>query len=180
MMADLPGYGYAKLGKDEQATIAQFVSDYLARREGLRLVVLIVDSRREVDDASFAQDEAIYEVLRASGRRVVVVATKIDKISTSDELLRKLEALRTKMRLPDDELLYFSALTQQGRPELWAAMQDAFAADERVARGDDDYITLESSDAAAPDDDEREPAGAEEGGPLYDDDEDDEDEIITF
>jgi ribosome biogenesis GTP-binding protein YsxC/EngB len=45
---DLPGYGYAKISKTEQSEISQFIGDYLIRRGALKLVILLIDPRREV------------------------------------------------------------------------------------------------------------------------------------
>jgi ribosome biogenesis GTP-binding protein YsxC/EngB len=45
---DLPGYGYAKISKTQQSEISQFIGDYLIRRGALKLVILLIDPRREV------------------------------------------------------------------------------------------------------------------------------------
>ena len=44
---DLPGYGYAKLSSDQQSGISSFMRDYLLARGSLKLVLMLVDSRRE-------------------------------------------------------------------------------------------------------------------------------------
>jgi hypothetical protein len=46
-LADLPGYGFAKISKKGQAEITRFIERYFEGRAELRLVVLIVDARRE-------------------------------------------------------------------------------------------------------------------------------------
>jgi ribosome biogenesis GTP-binding protein YsxC/EngB len=47
IFADLPGYGYAKISKEQQEAISKFVSEYLENRTSLKLVVVLVDPRRE-------------------------------------------------------------------------------------------------------------------------------------
>ena len=49
--ADLPGYGYAKISQEKQRGIEGFLQKYLAERVSLDLVVLLVDSRREPQEA---------------------------------------------------------------------------------------------------------------------------------
>jgi ribosome biogenesis GTP-binding protein YsxC/EngB len=48
---DLPGYGYAKLSDEQQSGISSFMRDYLLARGSLKLVLMLVDSRREADAA---------------------------------------------------------------------------------------------------------------------------------
>ncbi len=47
MLADLPGYGFAKVSKDERAKWQKMIQDYLRERENLQTVFLLVDSRLE-------------------------------------------------------------------------------------------------------------------------------------
>jgi GTP-binding protein len=44
-LVDLPGYGYAKVAKSEKINFNESVGDYLAQRENLRLVLVLIDSR---------------------------------------------------------------------------------------------------------------------------------------
>jgi GTP-binding protein len=48
VLVDLPGYGFAKLSRDAQEQISGFLEGYLTDRGALRLVVMLVDSRRDV------------------------------------------------------------------------------------------------------------------------------------
>ncbi|KAJ8600919.1 hypothetical protein CTAYLR_005074 [Chrysophaeum taylorii] len=119
-LTDLPGYGFAKISKGEQAAIARFVEAYLDTRPQLGLVVLIVDARRNPDDT----DRDVLEALRTRGVPVVVVATKIDKCAGGRDLMNRLDELNAALALPENEPLYFSAVTRQGRPELWHAINE--------------------------------------------------------
>lgn len=44
---DLPGYGFARLSQDKQSEISSFLRDYLLARRSLKVVVMLLDSRRE-------------------------------------------------------------------------------------------------------------------------------------
>src|SRR6266542_6275261 len=68
---DLPGYGYAKVSKDERDRWAAMIEDYLRGRDVLRAVVLIVDARHPPSES----DQDALAFLREGGRRVIVAAT---------------------------------------------------------------------------------------------------------
>ena len=74
---DLPGYGYAKVSKDERAKWTAMIEDYLKERHTLRAVVLIVDARHEPMES----DHDALQFLSGAGRMVVVAATKMDKLA---------------------------------------------------------------------------------------------------
>lgn len=113
-LVDLPGYGYAKVSKKEQASWGKTIETYLYGREELKRVVLLVDSRHKPT----ADDITMYEWIKHYGYNVVVVATKKDKISNND--LKKQEKLiRETLKISDEEKFYmFSSSNKRGRDEL--------------------------------------------------------------
>ncbi len=117
---DLPGYGYAKVSKDERDRWAAMIEDYLRGRDVLRAVVLIVDARHEPAES----DHDALEFLRSSGRRVIVAATKIDKLAKTRRgaALRGVEA---SLELARGEAVPFSALEGTGTEALWARIAAA-------------------------------------------------------
>jgi len=121
IFADLPGYGYAKLSKTEQEAIGEFVMGYLDARPQLQLIIFIVDSRREPNPEDI---QLLDRLRRINGLETIVVATKIDKLTSGDLLLDTLNALNIAFDLPHDQPLYFSAITRQGRSDLWATIND--------------------------------------------------------
>jgi GTP-binding protein len=58
-LVDLPGYGFAKLSKDKKCQISNMVQDYFLARGSLKLAVLVIDARREAQDA----DIGMFQVL---------------------------------------------------------------------------------------------------------------------
>jgi GTP-binding protein len=117
---DLPGYGYAKVSKDERDRWAAMIEDYLRGRDVLRAVVLIVDARHEPAES----DHDALEFLRSSGRRVIVAVTKIDKLAKTRRgaALRGVEA---SLDLARGEAVPFSALEGTGTEALWARIAAA-------------------------------------------------------
>src|SRR5512138_1824949 len=117
---DLPGYGYAKVSREERDRWAAMIEDYLRGRDVLRAVVLIVDARHPPAES----DQDALAFLRGSGRRVIVAATKIDKLART----RRGAALRTvedALGLPRGEAVPFSAVEGTGADALWSRIAAA-------------------------------------------------------
>jgi GTP-binding protein len=123
LFADLPGYGYAKLSKSVSAGWPEFIEPYLAIRATLRLCVCLVDSNVPAQES----DRQMIDWLRAEGRELIVVATKIDRLS-GNERTRNLLALKKGLNL--EEVLPVSGKTGYGLRELWGLIEAAGAAEE--------------------------------------------------
>ena len=121
-LVDLPGYGYAKVSKAERDRWGRLMESYFARPERMTLGVLIVDARHKptADDCTMAQ------WFKDTGRPVVTVANKLDKLKKS-EIEPNLQRIRETLDLgPDAPIIPFSAETRVGREELWSLLQDAW------------------------------------------------------
>lgn len=112
---DLPGYGYAKVSKAERDRWAAMIEDYLRGRDTLRAVVLIVDARHPPAESDL--DAAAF--LRDAGRRVVVAATKMDKLPRTRQGAALHDAERA-FGLAPGEAVPFSAVEGTGAEKLWA------------------------------------------------------------
>lgn len=77
VLADLPGYGYAKASKTLVATWQKMIFTYLRGRAPLRRVILLVDARRGVMDT----DQDVMKMLDAAAVSYLVVLTKCDELS---------------------------------------------------------------------------------------------------
>jgi len=97
---------------------------YLSDREELKLVVILVDSRREPQ----ATDIALVNNLRQFPCKIQIVMTKID-LMTPSNLSKNAQAFSEAVGLTDadEDLIFFSAVTGQGRGLLWQAAQEAIA-----------------------------------------------------
>jgi GTP-binding protein len=110
---DLPGYGYAKVSKDERASWQKLIESYLLDRKPLELSILLVDVRRGWMEA----DLELKTWLEFHQRPYLVVATKVDKLKSRNELNRALEAIRKVYS--GGAPVAFSAVTGQGVREIW-------------------------------------------------------------
>ena len=110
-LVDLPGYGYAKVSKDEQEKWAKMINRYLSNRYNLVQVVQLVDSRHKPT----ADDKTMMDWIRGYNYSPVVVATKLDKPKKS-QIEKNLTVIYNELRLDDDcVLLPFSAEKRTGR-----------------------------------------------------------------
>ncbi len=83
---DLPGFGYAEVSKQKKKEWAKFVTEYLLEREPLKLILLLVDCRREM------KEEEEWVLSLSENIPVVVVFTKSDKLGRN-ELAKKMASL---------------------------------------------------------------------------------------
>ena len=109
-IVDLPGYGYAKASKAEQATWGDMIEKYLENRQGLKVVAQLVDVRH----APSKQDLQMYDYLKYYGLDGLVILTKADKVSRN-ELNKNTAMIRKALNLkPEDRTIAVSALKKTG------------------------------------------------------------------
>ncbi len=119
VLADLPGYGYAAVPKQDKLRWQQVMANYLVTRESLRGVVLLCDPRHGLTEL----DDILLEVIRPrveAGLKFLVLLTKADKLNRSDAA----KALSIgRLQAGGGEVKLFSALKKQGVEEtallLW-------------------------------------------------------------
>ena len=113
-LVDLPGYGYAKAGKELVADWGKLIEDYLYQSKVLKSVFLLIDIRHEPSE----NDKLMYSWVRSRGYDPVIIATKAHKIKRS-QLKKQTDMIRKALDMPEDSLLFvFSALNKQGRDEI--------------------------------------------------------------
>ncbi len=115
ILADLPGYGYAKISKSISAEWPKFIEPYLAERETLALCICLVDTNIPPQES----DAQLLNHLRQIQKPFLVVGTKADKLS-NNTLAKSVALLKREHGL--DELVPCSTKTKAGIKELWARM----------------------------------------------------------
>jgi len=119
-IADLPGYGYAKVSKSISATWGAMIDTYLRDRRKLIKVVQLIDIRH----APTALDIQMYEYLKHHRLDGLVVATKADKISRNETAKSIAQIRKTLGMHPEDLVIPVSALNKTGHENLLGAMED--------------------------------------------------------
>ena len=117
VLVDLPGYGYARISKERKAAWRPMIDAYLSRSPELRGIVQLLDVRREPS----GEDAEMLDFLAEVGVPVVVVVTKIDKLSRSAGAERVAEIARA-LSLDTEQVIPFSAVTGEGRDDLAGAV----------------------------------------------------------
>lgn len=113
-LVDLPGYGYAKVSKQEKERWGRLIEAWFTDTRRMALGMLIVDARHRptADDCTMAQ------VFLSSEKPFIVVANKLDKLKKS-EIEGNSQLIRETLALPDTvPLILFSAERGAGKAEL--------------------------------------------------------------
>lgn len=119
--ADLPGYGYAKIPTKQREQIRKLLAWFLGSAEvKIDAVVLIIDVNVGLKESDFD----VLELLHSIGRRVILVANKIDK-SGKTSVQKQISLI--KQVVGACELIPYSAKTKQGREALLALMDEFVA-----------------------------------------------------
>ena len=103
-LVDMPGYGYAKVSKQERRRWQQLAESYLEGRSSLRVAVLLQDLRRDISE----DEELLIDWLEARKIPVLVALTKVDKLKPMRRAAR-VRALRAQLGLPAARVLPTSA-----------------------------------------------------------------------
>ena len=129
ILADLPGYGFARRSAAEKADFDKMLSLYVKSRSTLRAIFFLMDSRRPPDKP----EKDSIEYFLSLGRDVALVATKADKLNTSERakaekqlssFIRSIaEAAAGKGDAAPGKAIFASALKKTGRAEILAEIE---------------------------------------------------------
>ena len=118
-LVDVPGYGYANVSKSTQKKFGLMIEEYLTKRDNLRMVFMLIDFRHKPGE----NDILMYDYLKYYNLPVCLIATKYDKVKSSqkdkqEKLIR--ETLNIK---EEDSLVLFSSITKKGREEVYRQIE---------------------------------------------------------
>lgn len=126
-IVDLPGYGYAKVSKQEKEKWGDMIEGYLSSRQSLVQVIQLVDARHKPT----ADDKMMFDWIKSYNYEPLVVATKIDKLKKS-QIEGNLTAIYEDFELGDDSVLIpFSSETRQGRDQVVELIEYVLADDKQ-------------------------------------------------
>lgn len=120
VLADLPGYGYAAVPKQDKIRWQQVMANYLVTRDNLKAIVLMCDPRHGLTEL----DEVLLEVVRPrveEGLKFLVILTKADKLTRAEQT--KALAIM-KLQAGGGEVRLFSATKRQGVEEVATLLWD--------------------------------------------------------
>ncbi len=115
---DLPGYGYAKVSKEERDRWGRLMESYFQEENLISVGVLIVDARHKPT----ADDITMCDWFKGTGCPMIVVANKLDKLKKS-EIEPNLQRIWETLELGEEDILIpFSAEKGTGKAELLSAI----------------------------------------------------------
>jgi GTP-binding protein len=117
-LVDMPGYGYAAVGKEKVASWGRLMRDYLRGRAPLMRAFVLVDGRHGLKDS----DAETMTLLDKSAVSYAIVLTKRDEVRAADREARVEATLKALRAHPAayPETFFTSARTGEGIPELRA------------------------------------------------------------
>ncbi len=120
-LVDLPGYGYAKVSDKERLKWANMIEEYLAERDQLVAVILLVDLRHKPTQ----DDMTMINWVRDNGFSPIVIGTKYDKLKPSQREAC-LELVKSTLGLTEEDVFIpFSAVTGYGRDDILEILEEA-------------------------------------------------------
>lgn len=120
IFTDMPGFGYAVIGKEKRASWEKLNYGYLKGSKNLRLVIALCDGRHDPSEI----DLGFWEWLEFNGLKFIIVMTKCDKISPTLALERKAQIQEVVKDCQHClEALPYSAFTGMGKDQLLAIIK---------------------------------------------------------
>ena len=113
--ADLPGYGFASGPRGEREQWKKMIETYLTQRDALKALVVLVDG----DLGPQPSDSEMVQWAVSLHRKVIVVATKLDKLSRSRRGAQ-VDKISSQLQVP--QIIAFSSKEPFGVEELWHAL----------------------------------------------------------
>ena len=119
-LVDLPGYGYAKTGKEKRKIWSKFIEEYLLTSPRLKFVCQLIDIRHE----PMASDVDMFRWLVENDIPVLIVATKADKVGKNAKQ-NNIDAIKRKLGIQEVSVLPYSSLKNEGRSDLLDVIGDS-------------------------------------------------------
>ena len=117
---DLPGYGYSKMSKQEQAKVNHFIDEYLHIRKNISLIILLIDIRH----LPGSNDRLMYDYIINSGLPFMVITSKADKIAVTkvDDAVKIIQ--KDLNPICDFTFLPFSAERKIYTEKVWEVIEN--------------------------------------------------------
>ena len=114
-LVDLPGYGYSKMSKNQQAQVGRFIEEYLFHRDKISLIVFLIDIRHSPTE----NDKLMYDYIIRSQKPFILIANKADKIAPTKVMDRTHELQKEINPLMDATILPFSSEKKIYSDDVW-------------------------------------------------------------
>lgn len=104
-LIDVPGYGFAKLSKQQLLKFSQMMESYFENNQNLKLVIVLVDARHNPT----SDDITMLDYLKLQNIDYLVIATKYDKLKNSEKI-KNIKNISEKLEI--EQVIKYSSLTK--------------------------------------------------------------------
>lgn len=115
---DAPGYGFQKKARSGYEEFERLMQEYFAKRENLKVAVLLLDVRREPNE----DDALMLEFIQHYHIPCLIILTKCDKLS-NNQIAKQKKIIAEALSFSKDSFCLFSSLNKTGREEAWKAIE---------------------------------------------------------
>lgn len=122
VLADLPGYGYARVSKAEKDKWADTMESFFADRRNFDYTLSLVDIRHDPT----ADDVTMINFLHSSAIPFTIIATKTDKVSRM-QVKQRLKSIANRFALTENDVYGISSETKAGRDEIMAKLDSVIS-----------------------------------------------------
>ena len=122
-LVDLPGYGYAKLSKEEKAKLERIIKTYILKSQALVCTFVLIDSRHE----PLRQDIEFFSWMSRNDKKFVILFTKTDKLSKAGRKVLQsgyLNEIRNSVPGFSPLMITTSSVSRQGREEIQEVIKE--------------------------------------------------------
>lgn len=118
---DLPGYGYAKISKQEKMRFSELMEGYFKSKRNIKLVIQLVDMRHKPS----ADDYNMISFLKQTGIPFIIVMTKSDKLKVNAYKERIVQSKKELESAGEVKIIPFSSQTGEGLDEIKQTIEEA-------------------------------------------------------
>ncbi len=133
LLADLPGYGFAKVSDEEKLKWADLLEKYLAKEKMLKHIFFLVDIRHDPTK----DDVAMYNYLFKNNVPYTIIATKADKVSKS-QVKNRCRAIASFLKVGESNIIPVSALNKTGKELIFDRIEKVLEAFNNSFTDDED------------------------------------------
>ncbi len=120
-VVDLPGYGYAKVSKDEREFWGKILSEYFSSPRNFKYIIHLIDSRHKPTNL----DIELHDFIRVSNLNYIALLNKSDKLKQSEKAQAKkmIKEFFPELKFNED-LFFYSAVDGTGRKDVIKLFSD--------------------------------------------------------
>lgn len=121
VFVDLPGYGYAKLSRQETANWGKIMDEYFKKCKELEHIFVLLDIRHNPKE----DDIKMVDYIRYNNIPLSIIATKADKLTRSEQN-KSIKNISERLEVDRSNIFMISSLKKYGQNEIWEYIEKIF------------------------------------------------------